>query len=53
MIEDIPDDFEARMMNFKPVENRREERKVETPDGFAVSIAYNKSGYKVNPKEDL
>ena len=52
-IEDIPDDFEARMMNFKPVENRREERKVETRDGFAVSIAYNKSGYQVIPKEDL
>ena len=52
-IEDIPDAFEARIMNFKPVENRTEERKVETPDGFAVSIAYNKSGYQVIPKEDL
>ena len=52
-IEDIPDDFEARMRNFKPVETRTEEREVETPDGFAVSIAYNKSGYQVIPKEDL
>ena len=53
MIEDVPDDFEARMKNFKPVETRTEGRKVETPDGFAVSIAYNKSGYQVIPKEDL
>ena len=53
MIEDVPDDFEARMKNFKPVETRTEDRKVETPDGFAVSIAYNKSGYQVIPKEDL
>ena len=52
-IEDIPDDFEARMRNFKPVETRTEEREVETPDGFAVSIAYNKSGYQAIPKEDL
>ena len=41
------------MRNFKPVETRTEEREVETPDGFAVSIAYNKSGYQVIPKEDL
>ena len=52
-IEAIPDDFEARMRNFKPVETRTEEREVETPDGFAVSNAYNKSGYQVIPKEDL
>ena len=26
---------------------------VETPEGFAVSIAYNKSGYQVIPKEDF
>ena len=29
------------------------EREVKTPDGFAVTIAYNKSGYQVIPKEDL
>ena len=52
-IEDIPDDFEARMMNFKRSEVRIEEREVKTPDGFAVSIAYNKSGYQLIPKEDL
>jgi hypothetical protein len=28
-------------------------RKVITPAGFAVSIAYNKSGYQLIPKEDL
>ena len=52
-IEDIPDDFEARMRNFKRSEVRTEEREVKTPNGFAVSIAYNKSGYQVIPKEDL
>ena len=41
------------MKKFKRVEVRREEREVETPDGFAVSIAYNKSGYQLIPKEDL
>ena len=41
------------MKNFKRVEVRREEREGITPDGFAVSIAYNKSGYQLIPKEDL
>ena len=41
------------MKFFKRSEVRTEEREVETPDGFAVSIAYNKSGYQVIPKEDL
>ena len=52
-LEDIPDDFEARMKNFKRSVVRTEEREVKTPDGFAISIAYNKSGYQVIPKEDL
>ena len=52
-LEDIPDDFEARMKNFKRSVVRTEDREVKTPDGFAVSIAYNKSGYQVIPKEDL
>ena len=52
-IEDIPDDFETRMRNFKRSEVRTEKHEVKTPDGFAVSIAYNKSGYQVIPKEDL
>ncbi len=52
-LEDIPDDFETRMKNFKRSEVRTEEREVKTPDGFAVSIAYNKSGYQLIPKEDL
>ena len=52
-LEDIPDDFEVRMKNFKRSVVRTEEREVKTPDGFAVSIAYNKSGYQVIPKEDL
>ena len=52
-IEDIPDDFEARMSNFKLKETRREERVVEHPEDFTVSVAYNKSGYQVIPKGDL
>ena len=52
-IEDIPDDFETCMRNFKRSEVRTEKREVKTPDGFAVSIAYNKSGYQLIPKEDL
>ena len=52
-IEDIPDDFETRMRNFKRSEVRTEKREVKTPDGFAGSIAYNKSGYQLIPKEDL
>ena len=52
-IEDIPDNFEERMKNFKRAKIRTVEREVQTPDGFAVSIAYNKSGYQLIPKEDL
>ena len=48
-IDDIPDDFEARMRNFKPVETRKEEREVETPAGFAVSLPHTKSCYQVIP----
>jgi hypothetical protein len=55
-LDDIPDDFVKRMkalrgktqQSFTPTEHE-----VKTPDGFAVSIAYNKSGYQVIPKEDL
>ena len=52
-LDDIPDDFAARMMEFKPADIKNKELDVKTPDGFAVSIAYNKSGYQVIPKEDL
>ena len=52
-LDDIPDNFAERMRKFKRVEVRKEEREVITPDGFAVSIAYNKSGYQLIPKEDL
>ena len=52
-LDDIPDDFAARMMEFKPADIINKELDVKTPDGFAVSIAYNKSGYQVIPKEDL
>ena len=53
ILDDIPDDFAARMMGFKPTARKVERGDVKTPEGFAVSIAYNKSGYQVIPKEDL
>ena len=52
-LDDIPDDFAARMMGFKSEALKVESVDVKTPKGFAVSIAYNKSGYQVIPKEDL
>ena len=52
-LDDIPDNFVERMKKFKRIEFRTEEREVKTPDGFAVSIAYNNSGYQLIPKEDL
>ena len=53
ILDDIPDDFAARMMGFKPTARKVERGDVKTPEGFAVSVAYNKSGYQVVPKEDL
>jgi hypothetical protein len=52
-LDEIPDNFAERMKKFKRVEVRKEEREVITPNGFAVSIAFNKGGYMVIPKEDL
>ncbi len=52
-IENIADDFETRMKNFKLSEKRKEERVVEHPEDFTVSVAYNKSGYQLIPKKDL
>ena len=52
-LDKIEDNFVERMKKFKRIEFRTEEREVKTPDGFAISIAYNKSGYQLIPKEDL
>jgi len=52
-LDEIPDNFAERMRKFKRVEVRKEEREVITPNGFAVSIAFNKGGYMVITKEDL
>ena len=49
----VPDDFAARMMGFKPTARKDENVDIKLPDGFAVSIAYNKSGYQLIPKDDL
>ena len=53
ILDDVPDDFAARMMGVKPAARKVEKPDVKLPDGFAVSVAYNKSGYQVVPKEDL
>ena len=53
-LDDIPDNFAERMRARKgETQQATPEREVKTPDGFAVSIAYNKSGYQLIPKEDL
>ena len=52
-LDEIPDNFAERMRKFKRVEVRTEEREIITPNGFAVSIAFNKGAYMVIPKEDL
>ena len=51
--DDIPDDYATRIMNMRRSQKAIPEREVKTPDGFAITIAYNKSGYQVIPKEDL
>ena len=52
-LDEIPDNFAERMRKFKRAEVRTEEREIITPNGFAVSIAFNKGAYMVIPKEDL
>ena len=52
-LDDIPDDYATRIMRMSKSQKAIPEREVKTPDGFAVTIAYNKSGYQVIPKEDL
>ena len=52
-LEDIPDNYSERIMRLKGTARSVPEREVKTPEGFAITIAYNKSGYQVIPKEDL
>ena len=55
-LDDVPDNFEERLARMRK-ENRETkvipDREVKLPDGFAVSVAYNKSGYQLIPKDDL
>ena len=53
LLEDIPDNFLERIMRLEGTARIVPEREVQTPKGFAITIAYNKSGYQVIPKEDL
>ena len=41
------------MKTFSRKIHNKTERNVKVPDGFAVSVAYNKSGYQVIPAKDL
>ena len=52
-LDNISDDFEFRMKNFHRKLDVKEVREVKLPENFAVSVAYNKSGYQLIPKEDL
>ena len=52
-LEDIPDNYSERIMRLKGTTRIVPEREVRTPEGFAIAIAYNKSGYQVIRKEDL
>ena len=52
-LEDIPDNYSERIIRLKGPVRSVPKREVQTPEGFAITIAYNKSGYQVIPKEDL
>ena len=52
-LDDVPDDYPTRIMKMRRTGKAIPEREVKTPDGFAITIAYNKSGYQVIPKKDL
>ena len=53
-LDEIPDNFVERMMSGTGHGGEVKRNKdVIVPEGFAVSIAYNKGGYQVVPKEDL
>ena len=45
--------FADRMMGRGITGSIEKHHEVNTPEGFAVAIAYNKSGYQLIPKEDL
>ena len=51
-LDEIPDDFVARMMGYKEVAKKRIVEP-EHPTGFTVSVAYNKGGSQVIPANDL
>ena len=52
-LEDIPDNYVERMIFNKTSTINVTNREPKMPEGFAVAIAYNKSGYQLIPKEDL
>ncbi len=53
-LDEIPDNFVERMMGGAGQGGEvKRNKEVKVPEGFAVSIAYNKGGYQVVPKEDL
>ena len=53
LADEIPDDFAQRILGTKYVEKRKEDKKVRNPDGYTVTINYNKGGYQLIPADDL
>ena len=52
-LDDIPDNFEERMNKMSLAEAKKKEKDAQTPEGFVVTVNYNKGGYQVVPKEDI
>lgn len=47
------DNFAERMMGSGETIRKKSQDDVKVPENFVVSVAYNKGGYQVIPKEDL
>ena len=53
-LDDIPDNFLERMRALRSFPRLPVVERVPTlPEGYAVSIAYNKGGYQIVPEKDL
>jgi len=54
-LDDIPDNYLERMRRLRGIPSPpvAAEKTPTLPEGYAVTIAYNKGGYQIVPKEDL
>ena len=53
VLDSIPDNFEERMRKHAVSGLIDNEKDVQMPSHFTVTVAYNKGGYQVIPKSDL